>query len=201
MESELEQLKIQWREEARKAVSRAMIEGEKKGRDEAASQFAATESKLRRQIRDLEEYSASTAKMGSDDVKRVASKRSKSFLSELYNKIQSAITEDASKTDMLATVRAALVSEVDALNRVLHETIDVSAASAIANYGAGTGSSRARTDVSVQTVPLVGKSNDHLDVGDSVVSEYRPSNESMTPPLACIWPEISATEQYGGGHR
>lgn len=200
-----ENLRTQWRDEARKAVKAASIDGEKRGREAAAAEFEAIEFNLRQKIKELEEIaSSSRGKQGDNNINiqsfnKMTTKKAKQFLSSLYLKVQGSIGkgETFTKEEVFKALKPVLIGEVDALDNVLHE---VAQASTPTN-NSGEKKTVTTQDAKCQTDFVKDFSHSESSINDEISGpiSYRPSFLNESPRTLFVWPDSPTTEQHGEG--
>jgi hypothetical protein len=198
-----ENLRMQWRDEARKAVAKAAIDGEKRGREAAISEFEAVEYNLKQRIKELEAAAVSsrgsngTDNLSIESFNKMLTKKSKLFLSGLYSKVQGCIGkgETFTKDEVLKVLKPILIGEMDSLDVVLHEV-------AQASSPATSGIKRAVTthDAKCQTDFVNDFNSRPHSAGEELSGSvaYRPSITGP-PPALFLWPDSPTTEQHGEG--
>jgi hypothetical protein len=229
-DDDMESLKAQWREQALKAVSRASAEGEERGRIEAETKFTLQQQiqaeRLQQLERELEEslnalslqHGASISKTTTtsdrvgagraaheelaERLKKMTTKRAKSFLSEVFTRVQDGV--GASKDDrdsFLSVVRSVLVGEVDSLTSLFHETVD----SLIDNDSIS--SEGKSVNVAVQAslgdAPISSSSiTPNIDVLPVMPAEFPTLTSRVQPAAATLSPTTGREKtSYAGGHR
>ena len=221
-----DQLKAQWREEARNAVARALAEGEKRGREGARAEYQLKEASLRGRLKELEEAAGATDAVA-DAVKKVATKRAKMYLSEVFNKASAVLVAAAAAGGadddgqiQVSELRTVLVAEVETLTSLFHEAIDATVKGTRAS-GVTVPSPTCAT-VGVQTdedgrpvasseaqggAPMHGMAATDVTfpalpgfpVPVGATAKYRPSVVSARGASVVVWPEVASAEQVGTG--